>query len=55
MDFVQSETCVTHGICESCMEKIRNAALEQLAPPSESFLSGDGQARPNLTSLLRAN
>jgi len=45
---VQSETCVTHGICETCVERIRNATLEQLAPPSDALLIGDGQARPEL-------
>ena len=52
LDFVQSETCVTHGICESCVERIRNATLEQLAPPPENFLVGDGQGRSGLTSSL---
>jgi hypothetical protein len=48
LDFVQSETCVTHGICESCVERIRNATLEQLAPPSDAVRIGDGQARVDL-------
>jgi hypothetical protein len=48
LDFVQSETCVTHGICESCVERIRRSTLEELAPPSESILVKDGQARPDL-------
>jgi len=52
LDFVQSETCVTHGICESCVERIRNVALEQLAPPSEPFLVGDGQGRSNLAPSM---
>ena len=41
LDFVQSETCVTHGICESCVERIRRSTLEQLAPPSETLLAPD--------------
>jgi hypothetical protein len=45
---VQSETCVTHGICESCVERISNATLEQLAPPSDAVRIGDGQARVDL-------
>jgi hypothetical protein len=48
LDLVQSETCVTHGICESCVERIRNATLEQLGPPAESILTLDGQARVDL-------
>ena len=48
LDFIQSETCVTHGICESCVERIRRSTLEELAPPSESVLVNDGQARPDL-------
>ena len=47
LDFVQSETCVTHGICESCVERIRHATLEQLAPPAENILAVDGQGRPD--------
>lgn len=45
LDFVQSETCVTHGICEKCVERIRRSSLEELAPPSESILVTDGQGR----------
>jgi len=41
LDFVQSETCVTHGICESCVERIRRVTLEQLAPPSETLLPAE--------------
>jgi hypothetical protein len=55
LDFVQSETCVTHGICESCVERIRRAAVEQVAPSLEGVLVGDSQGRPGLTPSLRAN
>jgi hypothetical protein len=41
LDFVQSETCVTHGICESCVERIRRATIEQLGPPPENLVGGD--------------
>lgn len=51
LDFVQSETCVTHGICESCVERIRRATLEQLSPPPETVLGGDN-GRPELTPSL---
>jgi len=47
LDLVQSETCVTHGICESCVERIRRATLEQLAPPAESVLVSE-KGRPEL-------
>jgi hypothetical protein len=60
LDLVQSETCVTHGICESCVERIRRAALEELAAPLEGVLVegvlvGDGPGRPDLTPSLRAS
>jgi ferredoxin len=45
LDLVQSETCVTHGICESCVGRIRRATLEQLAPPSDAVLAGDNGRR----------
>jgi|SwirhirootsSR3_FD_contig_31_5280510_length_286_multi_2_in_0_out_0_1 hypothetical protein len=48
LDCVQSETCVTHGICEACVERIRHATLEQLAPPPESVLPLEGQVRADL-------
>ncbi len=48
LDFVSSETCVTHGICESCVERIRHATLEELAPPPEKILVGDGHLAPSL-------
>lgn len=55
LDFVQSETCVTHGICESCVERIRRATLEQLSPPlspaPESLLAGD-KGRPDFAPSL---
>ena len=35
LDLIQSETCVTHGICESCVERIRKSTLEQLVAPLE--------------------
>lgn len=41
LDFVQSETCVTHGICESCAERIRHSILEQLGPAPDTVLAGD--------------
>ena len=51
LDFVQSETCVTHGICESCVERIRRATLEQLGPPPETVLAGD-KGRPDFAPSL---
>ena len=51
LDVVQSETCVTHGICESCVERIRHATLEQLVP-SEGILVSDGQGRPDRASSI---
>src|SRR6476619_3396709 len=48
LDFVQSETCVTHGICASCVERIRRSTLEELAPPPEKILVGDGHLAPSL-------
>lgn len=54
LDFVQSETCVTHGICETCMERIRKSTLEQLVPPTDDVMIVDGQQRPDLApSSLR--
>lgn len=41
LDFVQSETCVTHGICESCVERIRKSTLEQLVPPLDTHAPVD--------------
>lgn len=40
LDLVQSETCVTHGICESCVERIRHSFLEELVPPAEVVITG---------------
>jgi len=48
LDLVQSETCVTHGICESCMERIRRSTLEELAPPPENIPVGEGHLAPSL-------
>lgn len=41
LDFIQSETCVTHGICESCVERIRKSTLEQLVPPLDTHTPVD--------------
>jgi hypothetical protein len=38
LDFVQSETCVTHGICESCVERIRRSILEELTAPDDRVM-----------------
>ena len=55
LDFVQSETCVTHGICESCVERIRRSILEELVPPSDETVVIDAHARPDFaTSMFRA-
>jgi hypothetical protein len=48
LDFVQSETCVTHGICESCVERIRKSTLEQLVPPSNDVVMMDSHASVDL-------
>jgi hypothetical protein len=52
LDFVESETCVTHGICESCVERIRRSFLEELLPPAEEVVMTAGSrtdlARPPL-------
>ena len=53
LDLVQSETCVTHGICESCVERIRRATLEELSPPPEPVLTGDN-GRPEFGPSLSA-
>jgi hypothetical protein len=42
LDFVQSETCVTHGICENCVERIRHSFLEELLPPAEEAVLTTG-------------
>jgi hypothetical protein len=47
LDFVQSETCVTHGICESCVERIRHSFLEELVPPAEEVVR-TAHSRPDL-------
>jgi len=54
LDFVQSETCVTHGICESCVDRIRRSILEELVPPSDDAVM-DAHQRPDLaTPMFRA-
>ncbi len=52
LDFVESETCVTHGICESCVERIRRSTLEQLAPPADEIVFTEAHGRPDLPSSL---
>jgi hypothetical protein len=52
LDFVESETCVTHGICESCVERIRRSTLEQLAPPSDEIVFTEAHGRPDLASSV---
>lgn len=47
LDFVQSETCVTHGICESCVERIRHSLVEELVPPSDEVVTMDARTRPD--------
>lgn len=55
LDFVQSETCVTHGICESCVDRIRRSILEELVPPSDEAVVMDAHTRPDLaTPVFRA-
>jgi hypothetical protein len=55
LDFVQSETCITHGICESCVDRIRQSVLEQLVPPPDEAVGRDAHVRPELaTSMLGA-
>jgi hypothetical protein len=51
LEFVESETCVTHGICERCVERIRRATLEELAPPPDRLLAGE-RATPELAPSL---
>ena len=51
LDLVQSETCITHGICENCVERIRRSTLEQLAPPPENVLVGE-TGRPEFAPSL---
>jgi hypothetical protein len=53
LDLVQSETCVTHGICETCAERIRHSTLEQLAPPSDDIILADAHARSGLAPSAR--
>lgn len=45
LDLVQSETCVTHGICESCVERIRHSFLEELVPPSDDVVIMDARSK----------
>ena len=48
LDLVQSETCVTHGICERCVERIRHSMPEALAPsPEDILLTPNSDARPS--------
>lgn len=55
LDFVQSETCVTHGICESCVDRIRRSMLEELVPPSDDAVVMDAHQRSDLaTPMFRA-
>jgi len=55
LDFVQSETCVTHGICESCVDRIRRSILEELVPPSDDAVVMDAHQRSDLaTPMFRA-
>ena len=55
LDFVQSETCVTHGICESCVDRIRRSMLEELVPPSDDVVVMDPHQRRDLaTPMFRA-
>ena len=55
LDFVQSETCVTHGICESCVDRIRRSILEELVPPLDEAVVMDAHQRPDLaTPMFRA-
>jgi hypothetical protein len=55
LDFVQSETCVTHGICESCVDRIRRSTLEQLVPPSDETVVIEAHTRSDRgTPMLRA-
>jgi len=51
LDFVQSETCVTHGICESCVERIRRSALEQLGASGEALPAGENARTEFVPSL----
>jgi hypothetical protein len=52
LDFVESETCVTHGICESCVERIRRSTLEQLAPPADEIVFTEAHGVPDLASSV---
>ena len=52
LDFVHSGTCVTHGICESCAERIRQSIAEELTPPSDGRVMVDALPRPNLAPLI---
>jgi ferredoxin len=54
LDFVQSETCVTHGICESCVERIRRSIVEELTPPSDDRVMVDAHPRSDLTPSISA-
>ena len=41
LDSVESETIITHGICERCAERIRRSWPESVAPLLEDVFVGE--------------
>jgi hypothetical protein len=50
LDLDQSEICVTHGICERCVERIRHSVMDSIGPPSDHIvLPTEGPQASSLT------